>query len=69
MTQEMFNRKHSWIVCFICLFLLSQFNPLGIRGKPELVFGLPDWLYWFLFVHLLFIVAIYFMTKALHQDP
>lgn len=52
-----------WFIIFGFLFLLSQDfwswnNPVSLG-----FLGLPDWLYWFVGIHLLMVLAIYLFTR------
>lgn len=52
-----------WSIAFIIILLLTQ-DYLFIEWEGRLaVFGFPVWIFWFAFVHLLFILVFYFFAK------
>ena len=57
--------KHSilWSIIFLLIFLLSQ-DYLFIKwDNTPMIWGLPNWITWFAFVHLLFIAVFYWFAK------
>ncbi|MEL6719496.1 MAG: hypothetical protein AAFP82_12335 [Bacteroidota bacterium] len=52
-----------WGLVFVLLFLLSQdYLFMDWNNVPKWL-GLPSWIAWFAFVHLLFIGVFYFFSK------
>lgn len=57
-----------WALAFCFVFILSQdylFTSWGIRTG---ILGFPNWLGWFIIVHLLFIALFYWFTKKYWKE-
>ncbi|MEN0047787.1 MAG: hypothetical protein AAF806_12065 [Bacteroidota bacterium] len=52
-----------WGLVFTIVFLLSQDYLFIDWDNATSLFGLPKWVSWFAFVHLLFIGTLYFFAK------
>lgn len=62
------QQRTYWIV-FALIFLATQ-DYVWIGQWPDrLYLGLPVWLYYFILVHIAFIVAIYRYSKSRTHDP
>ena len=61
--REVQQRFIFWGILFGVVFLLTQ-DYLVVAWEVEpLLLGLPNWLFWFVGVHVLFIFIFYFFTK------
>ena len=57
------QRSYFWGILFCLIFWLTQ-DYLYIKWDVSpLFFGLPNWLFWLIGVHALFIFTFYFFTK------
>ncbi len=55
-----------WSLVLLLIFLLSQdYFFISWSGRPNIL-GLPDWIFWFALVHILFIGSLYWFTKKHH---
>ena len=51
--------KSGWTLLFAAIFVLSQDYLLFVEWPAQLFGGLPVWMFYFIAVHVIFIVAIY----------
>ncbi|HHM20678.1 MAG TPA: hypothetical protein ENJ20_01530 [Bacteroidetes bacterium] len=66
--KKLLHRSAFWIGAFGGIFLLTQdFLFVKWDARPMLM-GLPNWLFWFVAVHVIFIVAFYFFTKSYWKE-
>ncbi|MCR9286760.1 MAG: hypothetical protein NXI23_05135 [Bacteroidetes bacterium] len=64
--------KHSngwlWVFGFMLIFLLTQ-DYLWNQSKPEIGFlGMPEWLFWFVDVHIVFLLIFIFFSKKYWKE-
>lgn len=52
-----------WSLAFVLVFLLSQDYFFQKWSPSTSLLGLPGWLFWFMGVHVVFIVLFYFFSK------
>ena len=52
-----------WVILFGLVFLLTQDYMFAHWQDKPLLLGLPNWLFWFMVVHVLFIFTFYFFTE------
>ena len=61
--KNFWSKSGFWFLVFLALFLLTQdYLFASWTPKPALL-GLPNWLYWFVAIHVIFILTFYFFTK------
>jgi len=58
------KKHYIWILTFTLIFLATQ-DYLFISNWPDTLWmGLPSWLFYFIGIHIIFIIAIYRLIKA-----
>ena len=68
-TDQTVTRQITWWIIFALLFIATQ-DYLFIGSWPErLILGLPVWLFYFILVHLAFILAIYRYSTSRPHPP
>lgn len=53
-----------WILTFSLIFLATQDYLFIFNWSDKLWMGLPVWLFYFIGIHIIFIIAIYRLSKA-----
>ena len=61
--KNILQRPTFWFFLFAFLFLFTQDYLFPERPTRPVGLGLPNWLYWFMAIHALFMVTFYFFTK------
>ena len=57
-----------WLTGFLFVFFLTQ-DYLFINWETEISFlGLPNWLFWFMGVHVLFLIVLAFFSKKYWKE-
>ncbi len=66
--KNLLHRLPFWLISFAIIFLFTQscFFP-QVQPIPSL-FGLPNWLYLSMAIHVLFILTFYFFTKKYWKE-
>lgn len=57
-----------WTLLFLGILLLTQGNNFLPFDKTPGWLGLPTWLWYFISVHLLFVIALYFFGRSITQS-
>ncbi len=60
-----YSLSHSgikWVILFILLFLCTQDYLLKKWPADTIVVGLPSWILWFVFVHVVFIISFFLFS-------
>lgn len=57
-----------WMILFVFIIGLSQDYLFVDWGSDLSLLGFPSWLGWFVFVHFLFLSALYFFSKKYWKE-
>ena len=62
------KRAWFWLLLFFLVFLLTQ-DYLFTKWSDQLyALGFPDWLWWFIGVHLIFVICFYLFTRLYWKE-
>ena len=64
----MVKKQIIWILTFSLIFLATQDYLFITSWSDTLWLGLPNWLFYFIGIHVLFIIAIYRLSKAREKN-
>lgn len=68
MNKNNLRKGTLWAIAFLVIFLLSQ-DYFFIKWEPNVgALGLPNWMFWFVGVHIVFIITFYFFSKKYWKD-
>jgi len=59
--------KIIWTFVFLFVLGLTQLNKYMEFGEADLL-GIPFWVWYFILVHIIFIVALYFFSKSFFKE-
>ncbi len=58
-----------WTAIFLFIIGLTQSNLFIDYETAPSWFGLPQWIWWFILFHILFIIALSFFVKTSDKQP
>lgn len=66
--KNLSRKAYFWIAIFGVIFLLTQDNLFIKYPADTFLFGLPNWLFWLMTVHVVFVVVFYFFSKKYWKE-
>ena len=61
-------KKYQWLFVFLLIVALTQSNSfIAYQSQPGWL-GFPQWIWWFMLFHVLFIIALYFFVQQSNRS-